>query len=68
MKIENSEINSISFTGFGVYGLGYDSWFQSKIYFNIDLKNGNFKLTADNNEHRKYPQKGKCLNKNSGKN
>ena len=54
MKIENNEINSISFTGFGVYGLGYDSWFQSKIYFNIDLKNGNFKLTADNNEHRKY--------------
>ena len=53
MKIENSEINSISFTGFGVYGLGYDSWFQSKIYFNIDLKNGNFKLTANNNEHRK---------------
>ena len=67
MKIENNEINSISFTGFGVYGLGYDSWFQSKIYFNIDLKNGNFKLTADNNEHRKYPQKGKCLNKNSRK-
>ena len=67
MKIENNEINSISFTGFGVYGLGYDSWFQSKIYFNIDLKNGNFKLTADNNEHRKYPQKGNCLNKSSGK-
>ena len=57
MKIENNEINSISFTGFGVYGLGYDSWFQSKIYFNIDL----------NNEHRKYPQKGKCLNENSRK-
>ena len=67
MKIDSSEQNSISFTGFGVYGLGYDSWFQSKIFFNIDLKNGNFKLTPDNNEHKKYPQKGKCLNKNFGK-
>ena len=38
MKIEENKSNSISFTGFGVYGLGYDSWFKSKIYFNIDLK------------------------------
>ena len=68
MKIDNREINSISFTGFGVYGLGYDSWFQSKIYFKIDLKNGNFQLTADNIEHKIHPQKGSCLNKDTGKN
>ena len=68
MKIDNSKINSLSFTGFGVYGLGYDSWFQSEIYFKIDLKNGNFELTPDNKEHKGYPQKGKCLNKNLGGN
>ena len=68
MKIDNREINSISFTGFGVYGLGYDSWFQSNIYFKIDLKNGNFQLTPDNIEHKKNPQKGSCLNKDFGKN
>ena len=67
MKLDNSKIDFISFTGFGVYGLGYDSWFQSKIYFNINLKNGNFKLTPENKEHRKNPQVGKCLNKLSGK-
>ena len=68
MKLDNSKIDFISFTGFGVYGLGYDSWFQSKIYFNINLKNGNFKLTPENKEHRKNPQVGTCLNKLSGKN
>ena len=68
MKIDNSKINLLSFTGFGVYGLGYDSWFQSKIYFRIDLKNGNFELTPDNKEHKVHPQKGKCLNKYLGGN
>ena len=68
MKIDNSKINSLYFTGFGEYGLGYDSWFQSKIYFKIDLKNGNFELAPDNKEHKGYSQKGKCLNKNLGKN
>mgnify|MGYP000905564641 CR=1 FL=1 len=63
MKIDNKENNSISFTGFGVYGLGYDSWFQSKIFFKIDTKNGVFELIPDNSKHNKYPQKGKCLNK-----
>ena len=63
MKINKSKINSLSFAGFGVYGLGYDSWFQSKIYFKINLKNGNFELTPDNKEHKKNPQKGNCLNK-----
>ncbi len=67
MKIENNESNSISFTGFGVYGLGYDSWFQSKIYFNIDLKSGYFELTPDNKEHKKYPQIGKCFKKSEQK-
>ena len=67
MKLDNSKTDFISFTGFGVYGLGYDSWFQSKIYFNINLKNGNFELTPENKEHRKNPQVGKCLNKLSGK-
>jgi len=66
MKIEENKSNSISFTGFGVYGLGYDSWFQSEIYFNIDLKTGDFKLAPDNEEHKKYPQIGKCFKK-SGK-
>ena len=61
MKIDNIEKNLLSFTGFGVYGLGYDSWFQSKIYFKINLKNGNFELVPDNKEHQNYPQKGKCL-------
>ena len=68
MKIDISKQDSISFTGFGVYGLGYDSWFESKIYFDINSKNGNFKLTPDNKEHKKTPQIGKCLNKDSGKN
>ena len=63
MKIEENESNSISFTGFGVYGLGYDSWFQSKIYFNIDLKSGDFKLVPENEEYKKYPQVGKCFRK-----
>ena len=63
MKIYKSEINTISFTGFGVYGLGYDSWFQSKIHFKINFKDGNFELTPDHKEHKKNPQTGKCLNK-----
>ena len=63
MKIDNNENNLISFTGFGVYGLGYDSWFESKIYFEINLNNGNFLLTPDNEEHKKNPQSGKCINK-----
>ena len=67
MKIENNKSNSISFTGFGVYGLGYDSWFQSKIYFNIDLKSGDFKLVPENDEHNKYPQVGKCFKKSEQK-
>ena len=67
MKIEENGSNTISFTGFGVYGLGYDSWFQSKIFFYIDLKNGNFKLTPDNDEHKKYPQVGKCFKKSEKK-
>ena len=68
MKLDNNKIDFISFTGFGVYGLGYDSWFQSKIYFNINLKNGDFKLTPENKEHKKHPQLGKCLIKASEKN
>ena len=67
MKIDSKEIDSISFTGYGVYGLGYDSWFESKIYFQIDLNNGKFRLTPDNDEHKKYPQQGNCINKDSGK-
>ena len=63
MKIDNNESNSLSFTGFGVYGLGYDSWFQSKNYFSIDVKSGNFKLIPDNEDHNKYPQIGKCFKK-----
>jgi len=63
MKIEINEPDLISFIGFGVYGLGYDSWFESKIYFNIDLKSGDFKLVPDNKEHKKYPQLGKCFKK-----
>ena len=68
MQTNNSQVNLISFTGFGVYGLGYDSWFESEIYFNINLKNGDFKLTSSNKKHSKYPQKGKCLNKDLKKN
>ena len=60
MKINKNDVNSISFVGYGVYGLGYDSWFESKIFFDINLKNGNFNLTPDNEEHKKYPQTGKC--------
>ena len=67
MKIEINKSNSISFTGFGVYGLGYDSWFQSEIYFNIDLKSGDFKLVPENEEHKKYPQVGKCFKKSEKK-
>ena len=67
MKIDNSKINSLSFTGFGVYGLGYDSWFQSEIYFNIDLKSGDFKLVPENDEHKKNPQVGKCFKKSEKK-
>jgi len=68
MRIKNEKENSISFTGFGVYGLGYDSWFESKIYFSIDLKNGSFELVSDNPEHKKYPQIGNCINKDLIKN
>tara|TARA_Y100000590_G_C15475394_1_gene921879 strand:+ start:207 stop:413 length:207 start_codon:yes stop_codon:yes gene_type:complete len=68
MKLEESDDNLINFTGFGVYGLGYDSWFQSKIYFKINKENGSFELTPDNSKHKNYPQTGKCLDKNSGKN
>ena len=68
MKIKNNGENSISFIGFGVYGLGYDSWFESKIYFKIDLKNGDFELIPDNDEHKKNPQLGKCSNKKDTKN
>ena len=68
MEFDNSKANYISFTGFGVYGLGYDSWFESKIFFEINLENGDFKLTPDNKEHKKHPQIGKCLNKESKKN
>ena len=63
MKIDKSKINSISFAGFGVYGLGYDSWFKSNLSFNINLKSGDFKLTPENIEHRNNPQIGKCFNK-----
>ena len=62
MKINKNDVNSISFVGYGVYGLGYDSWFESKIFFDINLKNGDFNLTPDNEEHKKYPQTGKCIN------
>ena len=68
MIIDSKETDSISFTGYGVYGLGYDSWFKSKIFFKINIENGNFDLTSDNKEHRKYPQKGTCLDKNLVKN
>ena len=67
MKIESNKSNSKSFTGFGVYGLGYDSWFQSVIYFNIDLKSGDFKLVPENDEHKKNPQIGKCFKKSDKK-
>ena len=65
MKINSNETNLISFTGYGVYGLGYDSRFESKIFFSIDMKNGDFKLMPDNDEHKKYPQIGKCVNKDT---
>ena len=29
----------------------------------IDLKSGDFKLAPDNEEHKKYPQIGKCFKK-----
>ena len=67
MKIEINEPDLISFIGFGVYGLGYDSWFESKIYFNIDLKSGDFKLVPENDEHKKNPQVGKCFKKSEKK-
>ncbi len=63
MKIDTEKNDLISFTGFGVYGLGYDSWFQSKIFFKINTKNGKFELVPDNKKHNKYPQSGTCLNK-----
>jgi len=63
MKVNKKENNQINFTGYGVYGLGYDSWFRSNLFFEINLENGNFKLTADNNIHRDKPQSGKCFNK-----
>ena len=31
--LQNDELN---FTGYGVYGLGYDSWFQSNLFFDIE--------------------------------
>ena len=63
MKIDKKKEEKIDFTGYGVYGLGYDSWFKSKLLFNIDLKNGDFKITPDNDKHRNYPQLGKCKKK-----
>ena len=33
--------------------------------FSIDMKNGDFKLMPDNDEHKKYPQIGKCVNKDT---
>ena len=65
MKINKNDVNSISFVGYGVYGLGYDSWFKSKLQFYINLKNGDFRLTPDNEEHKNNPQIGKCIQKNS---
>jgi len=62
MKVNKKENNQINFTGYGVYGLGYDSWFRSNLFFNINLENGDFKLTPDNNVHRNKPQFGKCFN------
>ena len=29
------------------------------------MKNGDFKLMPDNDEHKKYPQIGKCVNKDT---
>ena len=68
MKVNKKENNQINFTGYGVYGLGYDSWFRSNLFFEINLENGNFKLTADNNIHRDKPQSGKCFNKKFSRN
>ena len=65
MEIDKQENFDIYFTGFGVYGLGYDSWFKSKLQFYINLKNGDFRLTPDNEEHKNNPQIGKCIQKNS---
>ena len=61
MKINKSVDNIINFTGYGVYGLGYDSWFKSNLFFDINLKNGDFKLTPDNEAHKNNPQIGKCI-------
>jgi hypothetical protein len=63
MKINKKDKDLIFFTGYGVYGLGYDSWFKSNLSFNINLKSGDFKLTPENIEHRNNPQIGKCFNK-----
>ena len=63
MKINRKENNQINFTGYGVYGLGYDSWFRSNLFFDINLQNGDFKITPDNNTHKYNPQLGKCFNK-----
>ena len=63
MKISKKDKDLIFFTGYGVYGLGYDSWFKSNLSFNINLKSGDFKLTPENIEHRNNPQIGKCFNK-----
>ena len=65
MKINKKDKNIIFFTGYGVYGLGYDSWFKSNLSFNINLKSGDFKLTPENIEHRNNPQLGKCYNKSN---
>ena len=63
IKIDKQENDKLYFTGFGVYGLGYDSWFQSELQFYINLKNGDFKITPDNKKHKNNPQFGKCFNK-----
>ena len=63
MKINKNVDNKINFTGYGVYGLGYDSWFKSNLFFDINLKSGDFKLTPDNEVHKNSPQIGKCISK-----
>tara|TARA_B100001013_G_C24498730_1_gene398281 strand:+ start:251 stop:544 length:294 start_codon:yes stop_codon:yes gene_type:complete len=60
MKVNKKGDNKINFIGYGVYGLGYDSWFQSNLFFNINLENGEFSLTPDNKKHENNPQFGKC--------
>ena len=63
MKINKKDKDIIFFVGYGVYGLGYDSWFKSNLLFKINLKSGDFKLTPENIKHRNNPQIGKCYNK-----